>query len=1228
MNATKQGSERASEASDLMVLPSTKTLRETWNQTRWAQASNTRSPLATGERNLLHPCYDPNLGLNALARAVLLRNVLKHEIRRDHRDPPPDAPWQIGIANKSHAYELFSDKALGTDKAGWLRSDGDNTATLFDLNWRKRLCDGFDGPTRTGVLGLNTWFGTRYQRNLPGGEMTPHLLFETRFFGTTAIDNYIRFLLHGIYVPSANHTLSSVSPYSESELERDPIRQTKLDELIRIVTSKDNGGRPIVTVSCHDNPTAGARLATTLVARLGERTQSACYIPLARHGGKGRLNDHGYRSIVEAIHRFVTGESSLVCSTNQVSEAELATMVHEVRAHLVTVPTVFVLDGFAPGESAYPALISFIRDEPIDRLLRLLQHPDTGDWRGGIGGDVAVFRQTFFVIVGTPARQWLEMHRQATIELQFTPGDEADVLSRPNMNALKEALRPFRRSSEPRARSEWHLNAMSFMARNGSVPDGGNSKDAVQAMFNRYWTDPRLKSWQRLFLQALALSESGLRWSTSVQIFESYARVNVVPGDASEDRRKLAGVGAEAFRAFIDDACDAGKTAPLLFAYADGPEADSYDIFDFPSQAIGRLSDNHPWITARAQKKDRWLQTVDYYDAGFRSLVLATIAPSDAFVIRRILAELALQNFRVRLRHSRSTRRIDRRASRLLAEALMHGVMSIEPIAAGPIDEAELPRKVSRKSSPVSPKFTQGEIPSEPVAAYSFLYSAIFVDLFCAGDPNSVARIHGNGELQLEILMLMCGATPIASTERAVTNPNSSVKPPPWWRDNDAASLRHMLAIAGSAKRAGRLEVMGAALQEIRSFHNVRPLDSVDNLALQRFLIEYHLLTDTSGAVGRRGAVVLREAALRAVVLTAGRPSQGGRWDKVGRKLLHHLRQLKLKVLNQPFEHQLSRLSPQEIDSAVDEASSAILKLVPARKLPKEALTLLTVSAWLESIAGDHLQRRREGAGSFNRYLAAVLLFWLTKSIAVRVRREGASAAPRVGFTATDGYVRTVNRLKEHLAVQDGDDGSHLRDRLFKSARGMLDTYTREQVINKPDHIAVTVLECTYVRTVLPRTALLARAGRPDLPTGDERLTSLGRCLQWLRAAEHELLSFSGQPAMRILLCRERVLCLIDMLNRVAEHVSVGNIPVRRRIDEGDGEPFRPLVDVLINDLRQYGHYTTFMKSYSPSSRLLVEEWTRDRGYLLSVIKASAASWRASMPGRYNESLDLLATVT
>ena len=1233
--AKRLGSERASTWQDLVVLKSTETLRRTWENLVLNPQQAGRQQ-ASGQK--LHPCFDPQIGLNVLARAALIRNVMKTEIRRDYRNQDtdlPDSAWQIGLGNQTHAYELFSERALGEKPDGWLHVNAPNTANLYHLNWRNKLCDGFlSGPYTVG--GLNEWFDSRYASHLPGGRMTAHLLFETRFIGGAAIENYIRFLLHGQYVPSANSTLSCHEPYDAAELDRDHERRDKLESLLAALEALDNEGRPIITVSCKGNPAAGSRFATTLVARLRDRMRSACYIPLTKSGlqdrpndpelqGKsnshepqGKLNDHGFRSVVEALHRFITGESSLECSPQEQGEAALAEMVRQVRSHLVKVPTVFVFDGFAPGVSAYPALISFIRDEPIERILRLLQHPETEDWTGETGQDIAVFRQTWFVVVGTPPENWMEMHRRSTLEIGFSDRDQIDLLNRSNMLALKEALGAAGScsSSSARAESEWQLNALSFLARKVGVDLSVGYAQALEQSFKIYWQG--LRPWQRLYLRALSLSESGLRWSTAGQIFEAYVRLSREVGASNAEYLAANSVGAEEFKKFIDEECRCETAAPLLFEYCDGPDADSYDIFDFPSQAISRVTDAHPWIMARHQKKGRWMQTVDFVDVAFKQLVKRVTTPGEAVVIRRILSELCLQAFRVRLRHARSARRIDRRAARNLAESLLHGVMSIEHPASG------------RKEKRALPQYTLGEIPADPEAAFSFLYGAVFTDLFCAGDPTNIARLHGNGELQLEMLLLMSGAMAVGGPERALAHPEKSVCSPPWWSSarSQRERFRHLLAIAGCAKRAGRAEVMDVALRRIEALHADPPLPNLDLLAFHKLAIDHALMVHDDSRQQRRAGVVLRRKVLRAVVACVQPRADASQLDRIARSLQHALLHLKRDVRRHVGEHLDIKLSSRDMADRVALAGESILKVLPARKLPQETLTVLTRMARAEAAAGDRDQRQGRMLHALTRHVSAIAIYWLFKALAVRLRKDSPGAMPRVGFSATAGYVRSVAKVTDLLTALDRGNHTQFRNRLLKTARGMLDTYTREQGMEKADHIAAQVLECTYVRTAAPSTIQLARIVRPELPTGDERLTSLSRCLQWLSAAEREMLSFSGQPGLRVMLCRERILCIVDMLNRVAEHVMDENrrrLP--RKLNEGDGAAFRTLVDTLINDLRQYANFIAFMESYSPAGRFVIEEWTHGIHQLLMAVRASLAHWKARDAGQYNDALDLLQEV-
>lgn len=1215
---------RASSAADLQSLPSMNILRATW------KALTAKDSHATSGR--LHPGADPQVGLGLLARATVLRAVMKTEIRRDYRNDsslPSDAAWQIGLANQTHATELFSKDALGEEPRGWLHIGAPNTSSLYDLNWRNKVCHGFNAG-QFYVAGLNDWFGNRYRKNLPGALMTDHLLFETRFFGESAIDRYVGFLLHGIYVPGANLTLSQFSQFSDEELRADSTRQDVVDKVLLRLKGPDNSGRPIVTISCKGSPTAASRLATTLVARLGDDMRSACYIPLRKYSSMQQLNDHGFRSIVEAIHRFITGEATLEVSAKEWREPQLAAKLRQVRTHLVKVPTVFVFDGFNPGSSPFPALVSFIRDEPLERILRRLQHPDPGEWTSGLGYNIAIYRQSYFVVIGEPSTSWLSMHRNLTAEFKFTDLDQRNVLKATPLALLKEVI--VRTRADQRlatAANEWTFNALSFLERKGAVasPHFAEAMSFGQLLsdaFTSYWN--KLKPWQRTYLRALALSESGLRWSTGAQVFESYSRLGKETG-ASNAEPSGEPVSDESFRKFVEDACEGHLSSPWLFEYSDGLESDSYDVFDYPSEAISRMSDTHSWIVARNMRKSKKQYTVDFRDVEVKCLILQATTPNEALVIRRILAELCLQTFRILVRHSRPVRRMSRRTARSLAEGLFHGFHSLDTNPA-----------VARSRTAL-PLYTLGEIPAQPGAAFSFLYSVVYKDLLCNGDITNIGRQHGNGDLEMEMLLMIGAAEGPTAERRALDDPDRSVHVPVWfWSGRGrldatarANSLEYLFAICRCAKRASRASVFRVALDNVLAMHAEEALEPAHLLTLRKLENDLRMISYDGSWRERKAGFRLWDGLLDAVVRCcfpgASETENLERVNELREHLVKMKREVRAFVKNN--SGQTISFAPAGIEAIVEKACGNVLKVAPAKKMPRAALTILSRIAAIEAAAAVNCQRNGQPAGAIMGHLVAIAFYWLSKAIVLRQRKDNPlAAAPRVGFSATEGYVMSVSALKDLFSSHPGGNHAQLMNRLCKTARGMLDTFAREQGVGKADHIAVQLLECTFARIVTPSSIHFVKFQVPDSPTGDERLRPLMRCFQWLQAAELEMLSFSGQPALRVMLCRERLHCVNEVLNRAAEHlVDDKKTPIARRLDQGDGEGLRPFAEWMINDLRQLANFINFMSDYSPDARFLKHEWTQTLLEFLSSAHPRLMLWKARDDSAYNQALSMLAQV-
>ena len=337
------------------------------------------------------------------------------------------------------------------------------------------------------------------------------------------------------------------------------------------------------------------------------------------------------------------------------------------------------------------------------------------------------------------------------------------------------------------------------------------------------------------------------------------------------------------------------------------------------------MSDIHPWIVARNRRKLRKQDTVDFRDAEVKTLVVQATTPGEARLIRRILAEICLQTYRIRIRHSRPVRRMGRRAARSLAEGLFHGFLSLNP------------EPNAGKAAP--PMYTLSEIPGVPSAAFSFLYSVVFRDLFCGGDITNIGRQHGNGDLELEMLIMVGAGAQSGSDGRALDNPQRSVQVPVWFsvargRFDETArspSLDYLFAICRCAKRACRVGLFRAALDTVRTMHEERPLSPSDQLTLCKLESDLALLsyqgTWRERKVGMRLWRDVIDAVVQCCFPTASDDDNRPRATELRSQLLGMKRTVRELVRAQlPLQ-----ISTSDLDAAVDQTCVNVLKVCRPR---------------------------------------------------------------------------------------------------------------------------------------------------------------------------------------------------------------------------------------------------------------------------------------------------------
>lgn len=1200
----------------------------------WSKYSAADPTLDTaGQCRRGHPnpgVYDEKIGLGWLARAALLRDVFKTVLTQRALRSDRDQAWELCVRSQKNYNELFRPDALGEEPSAWIHPSSGAAITLRDPHWREQLCDGAairatrrhgerqrerkgeqqkerqgeKQEDRLAVTGLNDWFGNRYKGRLGGGRMTPTLLFETPFFGRDAPERFVHFVCTGEFAPGANSSLlpSDVPPLAEHH-------RDKCNALVDLIRSGDNKGRPIVSVRCAGAPTVANALAKHLQEQLESLGLAACYISIAKHMGSKRLNDAGFVSIVDAMYAFVIGLHNLdLGAAGRADTMSLEQRIAAIRASLLVNPKIFLFVGYDESGGQYPAIVEFIRDEPLGKLLRLLQHPTLGD--RALPPPLSAYNASFFVVIGEAHLSWLTTAQQERVDVLRTRADIDYFLDghcTPRLHSPVK-LRAVLPDTAPLP-CEWQLHLLDFLIQHKALDHSANGhksfEDMLQAAFGHYWQHS-LVHWQRVLLGALSLSETGLRSSTILQILDSYSRVirhgdPTIKGPFTPEQFP--------FSRFMDSL--ASEDAPaLLMRYHDGADSELTDPFNYPSQAITPLSDLHQWNPNKAQDGSA-ARTVDFVAPQLRNLVRSLLREDERMLLRRILCELALQAHRIRVRTVTSlSSDPDPRADRSLVEAIFHGLLAVGQCE----DWVVVPQH----------ELSIREVPPRPADAFAFVYFVLYRDLLCRGDLTSLGRHYGNGDLELELLLL--ASNPVEpdlkpGRQSATAQPEEYVRVPKWLERYDAFTERraggqHLLAICHAAKRATRLAILKAGLEQLNQRVKRRgSMETQERLELSKLKIDVAVHSFGRGGPERTKARAFLVNEIRAIVQCFGDPKDA---DRKVANIRGAIRRLRHKVdryvrLRQASEE--NQLVPEELIGYIDEARNAMAHTVPLEGLPANAISLLTRLAIVSIHAADvlHDRERERPEKALSLYLASICIFWLAKSVAsARMRADPLVQPSRISAHSVEEMVRAAGVIPKLCIELGWKDSGRLLHRIERMVRSTLDTYTREHPRSRADGVMMLIMESTYAR-LFPSDTIdrLCTSQKKGALTGDYRLDGHMRCMQWLHAAELALLPVSSRPNLRIALCNERISCLVACLDSLCERP-----PGKARSpNEVLGRAAFPMLEWIARDLRLLDAFIEFLKLHSPGIQREKFVWPEIMREKLELLAGHMRRWQLGSEG-------------
>lgn len=307
-----------------------------------------------------------------------------------------------------------------------------------------------------------------------------------------------------------------------------------------------------------------------------------------------------------------------------------------------------------------------------------------------------------------------------------------------------------------------------------------------------------------------------------------------------------------------------------------------------------------------------------------------------------------------------------------------------------------------------------------------------------------------------------------------------------------AASLQHLFSLARCARRASRVELLRRVVLRLRWIddHERGRLDPMQRLEICKYEIELSMRS-YRGEPGDRFAAMQtwhrsREA-LQAILFP--NDEEPARRTKAA-QIAETVRRLRCGTLEKVKDaHEAGHeIDPAVIDSLVLEAFERLAEVVPLEVIGHEVLTLLTRLTILQSNVARRRRARAISAvepkdalalhqAAIASHLQAVALYWLIRRLASRRTRENPLLIrSRLGADNAQEYITCVVNLRSLLDPLHGRAHA-LIARLDASMRQTLDTFTREQGVDKGHHILIQILEATVARNIFAADAGAGDAG-------------------------------------------------------------------------------------------------------------------------------------------------------
>ncbi|MFL6630767.1 MAG: hypothetical protein ACJ8HJ_00450 [Massilia sp.] len=521
---------------------------------------------------------------------------------------------------------------------------------------------------------LNDVYQGNYQQVSKGHRMTPEL-FRTPCFGLDATDEFNHLLRTGEvsrHSKTNRQLLHGERRYFPSR-PRDAIERQLIARL-----KHENGSRPIQCISAEGAPTAveafALHLAATLPAAVKHARAPRRDILLAPCGRWVHpATDRGMEYLVQTLSDMLFHDQVSTTPTDM-SEEQLQQKINLLRDELGRRPVIIIFVGHDAIAGPLARLQEAVVDAPLVTLLAHLSRPALGTQDDPY--DPRHFAWTYFLVIGTADIPALGEYQQPALMLHpiglenfghvikdtgFEHVDELCRAMQHRTEAPTEAViclfEQLRRLEEIRAKRGEQVDVRTF----ASLTRSRNLTELSQN-FLRVLNDPQRRLEQAAVLLT-AFAIGGIKRATLIRCFMLWD--SVFPNLALKATPRSIEKWTQFFDAWLT--C----FSPLIKSGTDERWGE-IDPQQHPFEYAGTLV-----LNMTCDRKEWWEESIDFSIADVRNAIVQNTDWRLAEGIHRIVAEEALRQHTMVLRHTFRANRLLMRSHRRGLQALYHGLSSL-----------------------------------------------------------------------------------------------------------------------------------------------------------------------------------------------------------------------------------------------------------------------------------------------------------------------------------------------------------------------------------------------------------------------------------------------------------------------------------------------------------------------------------------------------------------------